>query len=226
MAARLSGAAVLFDLDGTLVDTADDLAASMNHALAGSGLAPVPAGEVRNLVGRGARRMLMRGYEVSAGREADEKELDAALARFLTHYQANIAVASRPFGGVIEMIEELRAEGMRIAICTNKREAMARLLIETLGIAPLFDTIVGADTAAAPKPDAAPVLMCMTRISAERGVFIGDSDTDIKAALAARMPCLIADFGYGPLTLAHLASAVFSDYAATAELVRVALDLR
>ncbi len=226
MAARLSGEAVLFDLDGTLVDTAADLAASMNHALAGCGLAPVPAGEVRSLVGRGARRMLMRGYKVSAGREADEKELDAALARFLTHYQANIAVESRPFAGVIEMIEGLRADGARIAICTNKREAMARLLIETLGIAPLFDTIVGADTTTAPKPDAAPVLLCMTRLSAERGIFIGDSDTDIKASAAARMPCLMADFGYGPLTLAYQASAVFSDYRAAAELVRVALNLR
>lgn len=226
MAGRLSGAAVLFDLDGTLVDTADDLAASMNHALAGSGLAPVPAGEVRNLVGHGARRMLMRGYEVTAGRTADEKELDAALARFLTHYEANIAVASRPFAGVIEMIEGLRADGARIAICTNKREATARLLVEQLGVAALFDTVVGADTAAAPKPDAAPVLLCMRELSAQRGIFIGDSDTDIKAATAAGMPCLIADFGYGPLELAQQASAIFSDYGVAAELVRVALDLR
>lgn len=226
MAARLSGAAVLFDLDGTLVDTAADLAASMNQALAGCGLAPVPAGEVRNLVGHGARRMLMRGYEVAAGRAANEKELDAALARFLTHYETNIAVASRPFAGVIEMIEGLRVDGARIAICTNKREAMARLLIKKLGFAPLFDTIVGADTAVAPKPDAAPVLLCMTRLSVERGIFIGDSDTDIKAAAAAGIPCLVADFGYGPLKLAHQATAVFSDYGAAADLVRVALDLR
>ena len=161
-----------------------------------------------------------------AGRTADDGELDAALALFVTHYGANIAVASRPFDGVIEMIEELRADGARVAICTNKREAMARLLIEALGITPLFDTIVGADTAAAPKPDAAPVLLCMKRISAERGVFIGDSDTDIMAAAAAGMPCLIADFGYGPLTLLPKASAVFSDYRAAATLITAALDLR
>ena len=168
----------------------------------------------------------MRGFEVSAGRKADEKELDAALAHFLNHYESNIAVASRPFPGVIEMIEDLRADGARIAICTNKREALARLLIEELGVTSLFDTIIGADTAAAPKPDAAPVLLCMTRISAERGIFIGDSDTDINAATAASMPCLIADFGYGPLQLADQATAVFSDYGAAADLVRVALDLR
>ena len=223
MASQLSGAAVLFDLDGTLIDTAADLAASMNHALAGNGLAQVPAKEVRNLVGRGARQMLMRGYQIAAGRDPDENELDAALADFLVHYEANIAVASRPFDGVVEMIEELRCDGARIAICTNKREAMARLLIETLGLASLFDAIIGADTAPAPKPAAAPVLLCMSRMSVERGVLIGDSDTDIKAAGAAGMPCFIADFGYGPLTLAHQAAAVFSDYGAAASLIRAEL---
>ncbi len=223
MADGLSGAAVLFDLDGTLVDTATDLAASMNHALASKGLIPIPAAEVRNLVGHGARRMLMRGYQVAAGRDAQESELDDALALFLEHYEANIAVASRPFDGVVEMIEGLRADGALVAICTNKREAMAELLIQSLGLSPLFDVIVGADTASAPKPDAAPVLLCLKRTAATRSVFIGDSDTDIKAAGAAGVPCLVADFGYGPLTLQRQASAVFSDYSAANEMVRAAL---
>ena len=224
MAGMLRGTAVLFDLDGTLVDTAADLAASMNHALSVNGVDPVPAERVRGLVGHGARRMLMRGYEIACGRHAEEAELDAALTQFLAHYEANIAEASRPFDGVIEMIEGLRADGASIAICTNKRESMARLLIETLGVAALFDTIVGGDTAAAPKPDAAPVRLCMTRVSSKRGVLIGDSDTDIKAAAAAGMPCVIAEFGYGPLTLVGQAAAIFSDYESADDLVRAALD--
>ena len=208
----LEGAAVLFDLDGTLIDTAEDLAASMNYALGEAGLAPTPASEVRHLVGHGARRMLMRGYELADGRAADEAELDAALARFLEHYRANIAVHSRPFDGVIALIESLRADGARIAVCTNKREAMAVLLIETLGLAPLFEAIVGADTASAPKPDPAPVRLCLERANAARAVFVGDSDTDIKAAKAAGLPCFVADFGYGPVTLAAEAAGAFSAY--------------
>ena len=212
MAGDLGGATILFDLDGTLVDTAEDLAASMNHALSADGLGPIPPCEVRHLVGYGARRMLMRGYQIALEKDADGDRLDAAFDRFLTHYEANIAVHSRPFAGVVDIIERLRADGARMAVCTNKREAMAALLLEALGLAPLFDFVAGADTAAASKPDPAPVLLCLKKTGAARGVFIGDSDTDIRAAEAAGLPCLIADFGYGPLTLSDRASKVFSRY--------------
>ena len=113
MAEDLKGAALIFDLDGTLVDTVDDLAAAMNHALAEAGRAAVPVSGVRHLVGHGARRMLMQGYQISAGREAETEELDLALSRFLDHYEANIAVHSRPFDHSIEMIEGFRARGAR-----------------------------------------------------------------------------------------------------------------
>ncbi len=223
-AQNLDGAAVLFDLDGTLVDTADDLAASMNHALGLVGIDPVPGAEVRHLVGYGARRMLAQGYQLSLGREATEAELDEALAKFLDHYQENIAVHSRPFEGVIDMIEGLQAKGARIAICTNKREAMATLLIETLGLQDMFETIVGADTAAAAKPDPAPVRLCMERLGAGRGVFIGDSDTDIRAAQSLSMPCFIARFGYGPLTLASQVI-LFDHYRDVSRLIEAALEV-
>ncbi|WP_425409962.1 HAD-IA family hydrolase [Hyphococcus sp.] len=210
---EFSGACLLFDLDGTLVDTAEDLAASMNFALSEAGLDPAPGKDVRHLVGHGARRMLMRGYELSAGRDASDEELDRALELFLDHYQHNIAVHSRPFEGVVALIENLRRRGAQMAICTNKREAMARLLLETLEIAALFDCVVGADTAPAPKPDPAPVLLCLEKTNASRAVFIGDSDTDIRAAAAAGLPCYVADFGYGPVTQPENAAAMFSQYA-------------
>ncbi len=222
MAEDLRGSALIFDLDGTLVDTVDDLAASMNHALAAAGLGAVPVSEVRHLVGHGARRMLMRGFLLSAGREANEAELDEAMVAFLDFYADNIAAHSRPFDHVIEMIEGFLARGARAAICTNKREAMARLLIETLGYSELFDAIVGADTTIAAKPDPAPVRLCLGKTGAARAVFFGDSDTDIRAARAANLPCFIADFGYGPITLSDQA-AVFSSYREVAPLIEKTL---
>lgn len=222
MAADLRDGALIFDLDGTLVDTVEDLAASMNHALVAAGLAPVPTAEVRHLVGHGARRMLMRGFLVSAGREAQEGELDAAMTHFLDYYHDNIAAHSRPFAHVVEVIEGFRARGARAAICTNKREALARHLMETLDLAALFDVIVGADTTHAAKPDPAPVLLCLEKTRAKRAVFLGDSDTDIRAAAAAGLPCLVADFGYGPVTLAGQATA-FSSYREAVPLIESAL---
>ncbi len=219
MADYVKGAALIFDLDGTLVDTVDDLAAAMNHALAMGGRLPVASAQVRHLVGHGARRMLMRGYQLSAGREAAKEEIDTGMSHFLDYYHDNIAVHSRPFDHAVEMIENFRARGACAAICTNKREALARRLVETLGLTGLFETIVGADTAAAAKPDPAPVKLCIERMNASRAVFIGDSDTDILAANAAQLPSFIAEFGYGPLTLAKEATALFASYRDAAVLI-------
>ena len=224
MAEDLRGGALIFDLDGTLVDTVGDLAASMNHALMAAGLDTVPTAEVRHLVGHGARRMLKQGYLISAGREATEEELDAALTDFLEYYGQHIADHSRPFDHVVEMIERCRARGAKAAICTNKREGLARQLIENLGLTPLFEAIVGADTAEAAKPDPAPVRLCLEETGASHAVFIGDSDTDIRAAAAAGLPCFIARFGYGPITLADQAT-LFSSYREAAPLIDKALKL-
>ena len=222
MRAEFDGVVVIFDLDGTLVDTAADLAAAMNHALAAAGRKAVPPGEVRHLVGHGAKAMLRHGFEAT-GAIPDEAGLDAALKTFLDYYLAHIADLSRPFPGAVEALGELARNGATLAVCTNKREAPARLLIETLGLDALFKTIVGMDTTAAAKPDPLPVNQCLEESGASRGVFVGDSDTDVKAAAAASMPCLFAEFGYGPSTLADRAFARFSAYEALPDLVREAL---
>lgn len=214
---------MIFDLDGTLVDTADDLAVSMNHALEVMGFAPVERRAVRHLVGRGGRAMLARGIEISAGRPTQKSEIETGLTAFLEHYAGHIAIHSRPFAGAVELIERLRARGAKTAICTNKRERLSRLLIESLGIAAHFDAIVGADTTAAAKPEPAPVRACMDKCAADRGIFVGDSDTDILAARAAGLACLIADFGYGPLAMRKDAAARFSGYDAVEDLIDRAL---
>lgn len=218
----LSGAAVIFDLDGTLIDTAGDLAAAMNHALTREGLAPLALEEVRHLIGHGALAMLRRGFEAHGAAPACE-EMDRHIEVFLDHYVAHIADLSRPFPGAVEAIEALREAGAKIAICTNKREALSRRLIETLGLAGLFDAIVGMDTASAPKPDPAPVRLCLELTGAARAVFVGDSDTDIKAAAAAGLPCLVATFGYGPRLAGAEAFAHFDAYQSLPVLVRKAL---
>lgn len=218
-----SRAAVLFDLDGTFLDTADDLAASMNAALVHLDLPEVPSAKVRHMVGHGARRMLALGVELATGRSPADYELDRGLEVFLAHYAANIAVHTRPFEGAIALVEALRAEGRATAICTNKREALAVHLLETLGMTALFDAVVGGDTAEAAKPNPAPLRLCLERCGAARGVLIGDSDTDIRAAENAMIPCLLAEFGYGPTSLKSKASGVFPSYDKLGEMISVTL---
>lgn len=207
----LAGVTIVFDLDGTLVDTAGDLGASMNHALLRAGLPQLPLARVRHLVGHGARTMLEKGF-AEAGASPMPEELDAHVAIFLDHYLDHIADTSRPFPGAIEAIEALQADGAAIALCTNKREAPARVLMEALRLSRYFSAIVGGDTTGAAKPDPRPVLRCLEETGSLKGVFIGDSDTDIKAAVAAGIPCLAALFGYGPLDLRDQTFALFSDY--------------
>jgi len=218
MQGSLSGVAVIFDLDGTLFDTAADLAASMNHVLTQAGRAPVPLDRVRHLVGHGARAMLDRGFRENG--EEPPASLDDQVALFLEHYLDHIADQSRPFPGVIDALDTLGAEGAAIAICTNKREAWARALTGALGLDARFPVIVGADTVGVAKPDARPVLAALARTGRRRGVFVGDSDTDIRAARAAGMPAIVALFGYGPLDLVDDAFAVFSAYAEAPALIR------
>lgn len=221
MRADLSDVAILFDLDGTLVDTAEDLAYAMNHALGAAGRPPVPAGAVRHLVGQGARAMLERGFAAS-GPVPEGTAMDGHVRAFLDHYLAHIADHSRPFPGAVEAVEAMIAMGARIAICTNKREAPARLLIDTLALSPLFDAIVGMDTVGAAKPDPAPARHCLRLCERDRAVFIGDSDTDLMTAAAAGMPALVTLLGYGPLTLAARARGLFSDFRALPDLVAAA----
>lgn len=221
----LAGTAVIFDLDGTLIDTADDLGAAMNHSLTVAGLPTAPAGRVRALIGQGARAMLRRGLAEVGVQEPDEQTLDRHVETFIDYYRRNIAAASRPFPGVIELITGLKAQGAAVAVCTNKREALAVTLLEALGIAGLFSTIVGGDTAGVAKPDPRPVFLCLERSAATKGVFIGDSDTDILAAQAAGLPSLIADFGYGPLDDAAKAFSLFSSYADAEALIVKALGV-
>ena len=124
----LEDTTIVFDLDGTLIDTAPDLTNALNHALARADQAPISAATVRSLVGQGARVMIEEGLR-QAGVEGD---LDALLGDFLIHYEANIAAESRPFPGAVAALDRLAAEGARLAVCTNKRESLSRRLLQSL----------------------------------------------------------------------------------------------
>jgi phosphoglycolate phosphatase len=185
---------IVFDLDGTLVDTAGDLAASLNHALAVLDRPGVAPQSVRAMVGRGARALLERG--LAATGEATAALVDAGVPHFLAHYRANIAIHSRPFDGVVEALARLADDGHRLAVCTNKPEALARQLLDALGWGARFDALTGADSAPWKKPDPRHLADTVAMAGGQRALFVGDSPTDAATAKAARVPLVLVTFGY------------------------------
>src|SRR5438034_8221054 len=143
---------IVFDLDGTLVDTAPDLVATLNTIFAREGLPPVAYERARNLVGGGARAMIERGLKAE-GRKLAAAEIDRLFCDFIEHYGAHIADRSRPFVGVETALDELVRRGCRLAVCTNKLEWLSIRLLDALGLAQRFAAICGADTFGVQKPD-------------------------------------------------------------------------
>lgn len=188
---------IVFDLDGTLIDTAPDLIDTLNVVFAREGLPPVPYDIARNLIGAGARSMIKRGVEAE-GRNLAPDQLDALFADFIAHYSAHIADRSRPFPGLTEALDALAAQGHRFAVCTNKLEQLSIMLLKALDLDRRFAAICGQDTFGMQKPD--PEILRRTIAAAggnpSHAIMIGDSDTDIRTARAAGIPVIAVDFGY------------------------------
>jgi phosphoglycolate phosphatase len=196
---------IAFDLDGTLVDTAPDLIATLNLVLSEAGLKPVPFHEARNLVGGGARVLIERGL-VLEGVKVAPAELDRMLARFLVHYETHLADSSLPFPGAIEMLDALTKTGAILVVCTNKLERFSVKLLKALGIADRFAFIAGPDTFSVRKPDPGHLLGAVSRAGGHSSaiVMVGDSKTDVATARAAKVPVIAVSFGYSDVPVASL----------------------
>jgi phosphoglycolate phosphatase len=201
----MAGVTIVFDLDGTLVDTAPDLIETFNVVFAREGLPSLPFERARNLIGGGARRMIERGLQAE-GRSCSRAEIDRLFAHFIQYYSAHIADRSRPFPQVEATLDRLAADGARLAVCTNKLEWLSLKLLDALGLSRRFLAVCGQDTFGIQKPD--PEILRRTILKAggrpDRAIMVGDSANDINAARAAGVPVVAVDFGYTEIPVAQL----------------------
>ena len=196
---------LVFDLDGTLVDTAPDLISALNFVLDREGLAPVPLKSARNMIGAGARKLIERGLEVE-GRAMSVDDVNRLTHDFIEYYAAHIADASRPFEGLEAALDDLEAQGFRFAVCTNKLEWLSRRLLDQLDLSKRFAAICGADTFGVSNPD--PVILRETVARAggliAGAIMVGDAGPDIGVARRAGIPVIGVEFGYTDVPIAEL----------------------
>ena len=187
----------VFDLDGTLADTAHDLVATLNVILGQEGIPPLPVAEAGDMISAGGRGLLQRGFE-AARREPTPDLIEELYRRFLAYYGENLCIATRLYPGALAALDRLASEGFRLAICTNKMEAHSVKLLRALGVAGRFATICGRDTFPWFKPDPRHLTMTIERAGGDprRAVMVGDSYSDVAAAKGAGIPVVCVSFGY------------------------------
>jgi phosphoglycolate phosphatase len=196
---------VVFDLDGTLIDTAPDLIETLNVVFTRDGLPPLDYAAARDMIGGGARRMIESALKLQ-GRMLADGIVDRMFADFIAYYGTHVADRSKPFPGLNAALDDLAARDCRFAVCTNKLEGLSRLLLEALGLTRRFTAICGQDTFGIQKPD--PEILRRTIQAAggalHQAVMVGDSGTDIATARAAGIPIVAVDFGYSETPVRNL----------------------
>ena len=210
-----------FDLDGTLLDTSDELTVSLNYALSTVDIPALSQSEVRPMVGLGAKHMLRMGLQASGAR--DDELADRLLPILVDHYDAHLGTGSPPFPGLISAMDGLSELGVRFAVVTNKYERLAVKLLDKTGFASRFETIIGGDTlpGGKRKPDAAPIVEMIDRSGGKRAAFIGDSIYDVEAARNAGIPSVAVSFGFLHQPVEELgADAVIDHYDALVSTLR------
>ena len=204
--------AIIFDLDGTLADTAPDLLAALNHCVRDHGFSEFSLDEIGHLVGHGSVAMIKRAFALHDMPLAEDllKELHR---EFLVHYEANIATHSKLFAGVPDLLDALLGDGHTLCVCTNKYEGMARQLLAKLGLMSKFAAVTGGDTFAFRKPDGRHLTETLALAGASSGIMIGDTVTDADAAKNAEMPLILVDFGYSGEPVANFTpDVILSDF--------------
>jgi phosphoglycolate phosphatase len=212
---------VVFDLDGTLIDSVPDLTDAVNRLLAAAGKGPLPEDEVKLMVGDGVATLVARAFAAAGG--APDGDIAPHVARFIADYEKNAAIRTRPWPNVMETLERLRQSGVRLAVCTNKVRSATVNILDALDMAQAFDAVVGCDDTPAPKPDPRHVLVTLERlgVSPERAVYVGDSPNDVVAAKAAGVACIVVSFGYTRTPAAELgADRVIDDFTDLADAMR------
>ncbi|AWN52312.1 phosphoglycolate phosphatase [Methylobacterium sp. 17Sr1-1] len=196
---------VVFDLDGTLAETAGDLIGTLNVILEREGLPPVAVSQARELIGAGARALIQRGF-AAGGRELTPDRLDELFLVFLAHYGQHLCDVSHLFPGVVASLDRLEEAGYRLAVCTNKPEDHSVRLLELLGVKDRFAAICGRDTFPYFKPDPRHLTETIARAGGDpaRAVMVGDSRTDIATAKAAGIPVVAVPFGYTDVPVEEL----------------------
>ena len=196
---------VVFDLDGTLVDTAPDLINALNFVLEREGLPPVPLLSARNMIGAGARKLIERGLELD-GRAASVGDITRLLGDFVGFYADHIADLSRPFEGLESALDDLEGRGYHFAVCTNKLEWLSKLLLDRLGLSARFSAICGADTFGISKPDPGILQQTVARAGGHisSAIMVGDAGPDIGVARRAGIPVIGVAFGYTEVPIAEL----------------------
>jgi phosphoglycolate phosphatase len=196
---------IVFDLDGTLVDTAPDLISALNYVLNREGMPSVPLASARNMIGGGARKLIERGLEVD-GRQTSLEDINRLTNDFIDYYAAHIADASRPFDGLEAVLDQLAGRGYSLAVCTNKLEWLSKLLLDQLGLSRRFAAICGADTFGVAKPDPVILQQTVARAGAQIGsaIMVGDAGPDIGVARRAGIPVIGVEFGYTDIPIAEL----------------------
>jgi phosphoglycolate phosphatase len=202
---------IVFDLDGTLADTAPDLAAALNYTLGVLGRPGVEPDSVRHLVGHGAKALLRKGLAESG--DAGEELVECGFPIYIDYYAANICAGTKLFPGIERAMDVLAARGVAFAICTNKPARLTDLLLDALGWRDRFAAIVAADTFPVKKPDPLPVREAIARAGGGRAAYVGDSIVDADTARAAGIPFVAVSFGFSDRPVAELgADAVIDSY--------------
>ena len=202
--------ALIFDLDGTLADTAPDLLGATNAVLAAQGRPALDLGHLRHMVGFGARTLITQAMEASGAPVADE-ELPPLVEIFLAHYRAHIADESRLFPGVVETLASLKAGGAALAVLTNKPQELTDPLLPLLGLDGMFDAVYGAGRKPYTKPDPRIFADVLADCAGGPGVMIGDSITDLNTARAANAPCVLVSYGFTPVPAKDLGADIVID---------------
>ncbi|HJM61642.1 MAG TPA: phosphoglycolate phosphatase [Alphaproteobacteria bacterium] len=204
---------IVFDLDGTLIDSAPDLTEALNRVLHEQDLPPVTTAAVRHMVGDGAVKMIERGF-AAAGRPWDDGLSLTLRNSFFAHYEDCMTDNTVTFDGVTKALEALSNAGFRLAICTNKPVAMSEVILARLGLNRFFASVLGGDSLAVRKPDPAHLLEAIGRAGGNRdaAVMVGDSTTDVRAARNARVPVVAVSFGYTRIAPAELGADALIDH--------------